>query len=135
MAEEIANIRKVLEEHEERISKLEKIFETKPEVSEKRISIKEFILQKQPKNDIQRALAIGYYLEKLEGFSSFTFRDLAEGFREAREKVPPNVADKIQKNVAKGYMMEASEEKDGLKAYVLTNGGEKFVKSDFKSIV
>jgi len=133
MVEEIAKIRKLLEEHEERISRLEKIFKTKPEVSEKRISIKEFILQKQPNDDIQRALTIGYYLEKLGGFLSFTFRDLEEGFREARERVPPNVADKIQKNIAKGYMMEASEEKDGLKAYVLTNRGEKFVKSDFKS--
>jgi len=135
MSEEIAKIRKRLEEHEERISKLEKLlFQTKTEVSKKQISIKEFILQKQPKDDIQKALAIGYYLENLRGFSSFNFRDVSEGFREAREKVPPNVPDKIQKNIAKGYMMEVSEEKDELKAYVLTNRGEKFVKNNFKNM-
>jgi hypothetical protein len=44
------------------------------------------------------------------------------------------VPDKIQKNIAKGYMMEVSEEKDELKAYVLTNRGEKFVKNDFKNM-
>jgi hypothetical protein len=135
MSEEIAKIVKKLEEHEERILKLEKLlFRTKTEVSEKQISIKEFILQKQPKDDIQKALTIGHYLEHLRGFSCFNFRDISDGFREAREKVPPNVPDKIQKNIAKGYMMEASEEKDGLKAYVLTNRGEKFVNDDFKSM-
>jgi len=57
---------------------------------------------------------------------------LEKGFRDSKEKVPQNVPDKIQKNIAKGHMMEAAEEKDELKAYVLTNSGEKFVEKDFK---
>lgn len=133
MSEEFSKIKRKLEEHEKRISKLEKLLQTKPEVSKKKISIKEFILQKQPKNDVQRALAIGYYLENYQGFSCFNFRDVRHGFRRARERVPTNVADKIQQNIAKGHMMEANEEKDGLKAYVLTNNGARFVESGFTS--
>lgn len=130
--EEVVEIKKKLEEHEERILKLERLFQTKPEIVNKKISIKEFILQKRPKSDVRRALGIGYYLEKFKGFSSFNVKDIEKGFRDAREKVPLNVADKIQKNIAKGHMMEAEKEKDGLKAYILTNSGEKFVDNRFK---
>jgi len=131
--DEFKKIKETLEKHEARISRLEKFFpETKPKMPKKKISIKEFILQKKPKNDIQKALAIGYYLEKYEDSTSFNAKDLEKGFRDAREKVPANVPDKIQKNIAKGHMMEAEKEKDGLKAYVLTSSGEKFVENDFK---
>ena len=99
---------------------------------EKKLSIKEFILQKKPKSDIQKTLAIGYYLEKFRNFSSFNANDLKKGFREAREKIPPNIPDKIQKNIAKGHMMEADAEKDGLKAYMLTESGEKLVENGFE---
>jgi len=131
MSEEVVKIRKKLEEHEERISKLEKLLQTKKEVMKKRLSIKEFILQKKPRNDVQRALAISYYLENYEGFSCFNSKDIGKGFREAREKVPTNVADKIQQSIAKGYMMKADEEKDGKIAYVLTNTGVRFIESGF----
>ena len=129
---EIAKIKKILEEHEERILKLEKLFQTKPEIIKKKVSIKEFILQKGPKSDVQKALAIGYFLEKYEGLAFFNVKDLEKGFRDAREKVPSNVADKILKNIAKGHMMKRGEEKDGFTAYVLTNSGEKFVDNRFK---
>lgn len=132
MSEEVSRIKKKLEEHEERLSRLEKLFQTKPEVIKKKISIKEFILQKRPKSGIQKALAIGYYLEKHQDFSSFNVKDVEQGFRDAREKIPPNVGDKIQKNIAKGHLMEAGEEKDGMKAYFLTNPGERFVENNFK---
>jgi len=133
LEEEIVEIKKKLKDHEERITKLEKFLpETKPERARKKISIKEFILQKNPKGDVQRALAIGYYLEKYEGFSSFNAKDLENGFRDTKEKIPQNVPDKIQMNVRNGHMMKVEEKKDGYKAYVLTNSGEKFVENDFK---
>ena len=42
--EEMIEIKKKLEEHEERISKLESSFWAKPEVVKKEVSVKEFIL-------------------------------------------------------------------------------------------
>jgi len=126
-------VKERLENHEKRISRLERLLtETKPGTAEKKLSIKEFILQKRPKNDVQKALAVGYFLEKHEEFASFNARDLEKGFRDAREKIPQNVADKIQKNIDKGYMMEMGEKKDDIKAYVLTNSGEQFVEENFE---
>lgn len=130
--EEIIEIKKKLEEHEKRITKLESLSQTKPETIEKKLSVKEFILSKKPKNDVQRTLTIGYYLERYENFSSFNVRDLEESFRAAKEKVPSNVGDKVQLNIKKGHMMEAKEKKDNLKALVLTNSGEKYVENNFR---
>jgi len=95
-------------------------------------SVRHFILEKSPTDDVQRTLAIGYYLEKHADYKSFNAKDIEKGFVEAREKVPGNVSDKVLKNVWKGTMMQVQEEKDGLKAYVLTNAGTKAVESGFK---
>lgn len=130
--EEILRIKRKLEELEKRMSELEKAFQTKPEAAKKRISTKEFILSKKPRNDVQRTLAIGYYLEKYEGFSTFNVRDLEKGFGATKEPIPGNINDKVNLNIKKGHMMETDEKKDNLKAWVLTNSGEKYVDGDFK---
>ncbi|HDN83602.1 MAG TPA: hypothetical protein ENG50_04480 [Candidatus Altiarchaeales archaeon] len=130
--QEIKEIKKKLEEHEKRLSRLESLLQTEQHTIKKEVSIREFILSKRPKNDIQKALAIGYYLENYKKFPSFNVKDLEKGFRDAKEKVPKNVGDKIQKNIEKGHMMEAGEKKNGLKAWVLTNSGEKYVENNFK---
>lgn len=130
--EEIAEIKKKLGEHDKRLSKLESLFQAKPEAVEKQISIKEFILSKKPKGDIQKTLAIAYYLERHKGLPSFNVKDLRGGFRNAREKVPENINVCVIKNIENGHMMEAEEKKDKLKAWVLTNTGEEYVGNDFE---
>jgi hypothetical protein len=95
-------------------------------------SIRQFMVEKSPTDDVQRSLVIGYYLEKQSGLASFNAKDIEKGFLDAREKVPGNVADKILKNVWKGHMMQVKDDKDSLKAYVLTNAGTKFVDSGIK---
>ena len=131
--EEIMKIKEILGEHGKRLSKLESLIQTKPETTKKKTSIKEFLLSKKPSSDVEKALAIGYYLEKYENFSSFTAKDLEEGFRDAKEPIPPNIWDKIQLNVKKGHMMEKKEKKANLKSWNLTNSGEKHVENDFES--
>lgn len=130
--EEVIEIRKKLEEHEERISNLENVSQKKPETVKKKISIKEFILSRKPKNDVQKTLAIGYFLENYENISSFNAKDLKSGFKAAREKVPKNIGDKVQLNIKKAHMMEFKEKKDNLKSWILTDSGEKYIESDFK---
>lgn len=130
--EEILRIKRKLEELDQRISKLESLSQTKPRVIKKQVSIKEFIISKKPKDDVQRTLAIGYYLEKHEALSSFNVRDLEKRFRDAKEKIPKNINLCVIANIRKGHMMEAKEKKDNLKAWVLTNSGEKYVEGDFK---
>lgn len=130
--EEILRVEKKLEEHDKRLSKLESLFQARPEVAKKEISVREFILSKKPENDVQRTLTIGYYLEKYEGLLSFNVKDLESGFRDAKEKVPKNINLCVIANISKGHMMEAKERKDNLKAWVLTNSGEKYVEGNFQ---
>ncbi len=127
---EINQIKKDLNSHERRITALEG--SPRLETEKKKVSIKEFILSKKTKNDVQKTLAIGYYFEKYEGMPYFNEKDLRGGFRSAKKTVPKNVGDKIQKNVGKGDLMEAEEKKDNRKAWTLTNFGEKKVENNFK---
>lgn len=125
-------IRKQLEDHEKRISELEALLQSKPEPVMKKLSIREFLISKKPGNDVQKTLTIGYYLEKHEDLSSFNVRDLEDGFRSAREPVPENISDKVNKNIRKGHLMEAEQKKDNKMAWVLTNSGVEYVESGFQ---
>ncbi|MDA4123272.1 MAG: hypothetical protein OK456_08855 [Thaumarchaeota archaeon] len=151
----LAKLEAILKEHEERIKSLEQRLEPRkpaePKVAvqqpaptptpaptpvappaPKVLTVRHFILEKGPTDDVQRALVIGYFLEKHGAYESFNAKDIEKGFVEGREKVPGNTSDKLLKNVWKGNMMQVKEDKDGLKAYVLTNAGTKFVETGFK---
>lgn len=130
-SKEIAIIEKRIQDHEKRISELEKLLQGKPDSVTKKISIKEFVLTKNATDDQRRTLTIGYFLEKYGGNTSFNITDINKGFRDAKIKPPQNINDKVNKNIAKGYMMEAVEEKDNKKAWVLTSTGEKIIESNF----
>ena len=138
----LSRIETMLQEHERRIKALEQKLgaaetvvqqpASVPPPAPKVQSVRQFVMEKSPTDDVQRSLVIGYYLEKQSGLVSFNAKDIEKGFVDAREKVPGNVADKILKNVWKGHMMQVKDDKDGLKAYVLTNTGTKFVESGIK---
>lgn len=98
----------------------------------KKKSIKEFILEKKPSSAIKKTLVIGYYLEHFQNISPFCASDIINGFIRAREKPPINVYDKISKNIAQGFIMEAPDMKDNVKTYYLTSSGESFVENNFK---
>ena len=129
--EELLNkLMKQLDNHEKRLTALEGA--PLSQVGSKKLSIKEFLLDKKPNDDVQRTLAIGYYLEHNESMDSFNARDLADGFRAAKEPPPTNINDKVNMNIHNGHMMEAKEQKDKLKAWVLTATGEKFIEEGLK---
>lgn len=133
----------LLKDHERRIKILEQKLASPKEKDEvpqsapvapvpPKPTVRQLVLEKAPADDVQRCVVIAYHFEKREDYKSFNAKDIEKGFVDAREKVPGNVADKILKNVWKGHMMQVPEEKDGLKAYVLTNAGIKFVESGLK---
>lgn len=99
---------------------------------QKKMSAKEFLLTKNIKSDLQKTLALVYYLEVHEGKSSFNINDLVAVFQAAKETRPGNLSDAIGKNVARGFFMDASEKKDGKKAWTLTATGEKQVEEELK---
>jgi len=122
-----------LRDLETRVKVLEKRFEDEGVQSPargKRQSAKEFLLTKKFKTETQKVLTLAYYLERVEGLASFNVPDLERVFRAAREKLPANMNDAVNKNIARGFMMEAKEKKDSKKAWYLTSTGERFVESD-----
>lgn len=103
-----------------------------PTNSDKKLSVKEFILSKNPSGDVQKTLAVAYYLEKYEELTSFNADDLRHGFQLAKEAIPENINDKININIRKGHMAEAKDKKEKKKAWIVTNSGEKFLNDGLK---
>ena len=97
----------------------------------KKSSAKEFLLTKNPKTDTQRLLALGYFLEYMSGMDSFNINDLESAFRAAKEKPPGNINDVVNKNIARGFLMDVAIRKDSKKAWCLTSTGEQYLLSNF----
>lgn len=133
----IDNITKKLIELEGRIEKIETaIFSASTEIrpeKAKKISAKEFLITKKLKTETQKVLALGYYLEHIGSTESFNTADLEAIFRSARERLPKNINDAVNKNIARGFLMDVTEKKDNKKAWVLTATGEKFVEDNFSN--
>ena len=98
---------------------------------EKKLSLKEFIISRAPSNAVQKTLTIGFYLENHDGISPFNAAELEQGFRAAREPVPPNINDKANMCVKNGYLMEEKNKKDNMKAWIVTRTGEELVRKGF----
>ncbi|MGL5164724.1 MAG: hypothetical protein ACRC9K_02410 [Afipia sp.] len=133
MNSEAVSIR--LDQLEKRIETLEKRLEggdAEAVAKPKRLSAKEFMLTKTLKSEVQKVLALAYFLEHEEGLTSFNVSDLEVVFRAAREKLPKNMNDAVNKNIARGFVMAASEKKDSKKAWQLTSTGERFVETELQ---
>jgi len=124
-----------LNEIEKRLEKLEHTLAGRTPVEvraakPKKMSAKEFLLAKKVGSEVQKVLALAYFLEQMEGLASINVADLETVFRLAREKLPKNMNDVVNKNVARGFMMEAKEKKDSKKAWHLTSSGERHVANE-----
>jgi hypothetical protein len=91
------------------------------------LSAREFLLGNETSSATTKVLALGYFLEQHQSHSSFNVSDLEAAFRAAKEPVPKNMNDLVNKNVAKGMLMEAKEKKDSKKSWHLTATGEKSI--------
>lgn len=123
-------------ELEKRVSQLEKRFASAPApraTSGKKMSAKEFLITKSVKSETQRVLALGYFLERVEGMTSFNVPDLEATFRSAKEKLPKNMNDAVNKNITRGFLMEAEAKKDAKKAWYLTSTGERYVENEMNA--
>lgn len=124
---------RILRDHESRLSALERRFDSGAlpvAVVGKKQSAKEFLLTKSLSSETQKVLALAYFAEREDGLTSFNVSDLEAIFRAAREKLPKNMNDAVNKNVARGFIMEAAEKKDSKKAWQLTSTGERFVEEE-----
>ncbi|KKR76873.1 MAG: hypothetical protein UU21_C0002G0004 [Candidatus Levybacteria bacterium GW2011_GWA2_40_8] len=124
-----------LKKIEERLDRLEKLLLSDPTLAKptKRVSVKEFLLDRKPKSEIEVTLFIGYFLEKIESKSSFGVGDLRAAFRAAKMPPPKNINDTVNKNISKGYFMEADKKEKGQKTWMLTATGEKHAEGEKKN--
>jgi hypothetical protein len=93
----------------------------------KRTSAAEFLKKTTAKNQVDRALVLGYYFERSSGSSSFTSSDLAQLGKDTKQPFA-NPSDIVAKLTGRGLMMSAGD-KEGQRAYALTASGEAFVES------
>lgn len=128
-------ISKKISELEKRIEALEKSLSSNPPKQRliKQVSAKEFLLSKHLSSAVEKTLALAYYLESIEQITPFNINDLADVFQAAKEKAPVNLHDMINKNIGKGYLMEAKEQKDAKKTWILTASGERFIKNELNN--
>jgi hypothetical protein len=130
-----ADLESRLSKLEARVEKLEKMNSTARAAAPgqvKKLSAKEFLMTKNVGSELQKVVALSYFLEHQEGLSAFNVADLEAAFRSAREKPPKNLNDAVNKNIARGFIMEAAEKKDSKKAWNLTSTGERFVEEGMK---
>ncbi len=128
------NIANRVEQLERRVAAIEALMSRTPDTptGAKPMSIREFVISKDPKTSVDTTLLIAYYLEKFAGVSPFNHDDLIRGFAEAKEPLPSNPSDMVYKNIRRGFLTETKEKKNGMKAWIVTNSGERFVENSLK---
>jgi hypothetical protein len=132
--QEIETIKEQIRDLDERLRKIEDLTNqpSLPKNFEKQMSLREFVLSKKPSGNPQIGLCVLYYLEYYENKESFNVADLEAGFRRAKEKVPSNVSDVLQKIAKKGFIDQTKSSAKGKNEWTLTNSGVKEVEDGFK---
>jgi len=80
-----------------------------------------------PKKDTDITAVFAYWLLKVENMASFNVNDLLNCYDLTRKVKPKNPNQTINNNISRQVFAEAKEKKDGLKAWVITDTGEKQV--------
>lgn len=97
----------------------------------KQISPAEFVKKSAAKNQMDRALVLGYYLERVVGSTGFTSSELADYGKQIKQPFA-NASDIVAKLTGRGLMMSAGN-KEGQRAYALTASGETYIESLLES--
>lgn len=88
--------------------------------------ISEFLARLNIKTDTDRVVAILYHQLHNKQNSS-TRAEILDAYATARIRKPTNLSDVIARCIRKGFVIEASEAKDGKKAWQITQTGERYV--------
>jgi len=122
-----------LKEVEQRIARLENRFSQTtgpPEIKEK--AINEFIREIGPTKNVDKVLAVGYFLEINDGLRNFNISDLRKGISRAGESEPTNVSDVCNRLVKTAFFKVSKEKKDDMKTWELTQTGIERVRRGFR---
>lgn len=88
----------------------------------------EFLDQKgDPQKHTELVAVFAYWLFKAEKMESFNVKDIIDCYDRTRRVKPKNANQIINTNVRSHLFAEATEKKDGYKAWILTRTGEDFI--------
>jgi len=88
----------------------------------------EFLDQKgNPQKHTDVVAVYAFWLFRMEGMESFNVKDIVSCYDRTRRTKPSNPNMIINQNIATHLFAEASEKKDGYKAWVITRKGEEYV--------
>jgi hypothetical protein len=90
-------------------------------------SLGDFLETKGAGKQTDDTAVFAYWLLKSESVESFNANDMLNCYERTRKTKPKNINATIDKNVSRHIFDVAREKKDGLKAWVLTQTGEKYV--------
>jgi hypothetical protein len=93
----------------------------------KRLSAAEFLRKTGHKNQTDRGLVLGYYLERMNGQQNFTTSELGDLGTQTKQPFT-NISDTVARLASRGLMMNSGD-KEGQRAYALTASGEEYVES------
>lgn len=125
MSDNTEALRERVEELEERVATIEQRFES-GDIPEETDDLRSFVEEVNPSTHIERAVVIGYYLEKHQGRSNFTVEDIEEGYRTCKVQKPANLSDSLANAERKGWLMRDGET-DRFQLWILTGEGEDYV--------
>lgn len=113
-----------------RVAKLEGSGSSLKRSPRRQVSIREFVLDKHRKTDIDKAICLIYFLEEIrgdfeEGISS---NDLKSAFREAKERVPKNVSLVLNMCAQKCWINETGNS-GRKKLWKITNTGIEYIEN------
>jgi len=84
-------------------------------------------LKGNPSKHTDSMAVFAYWMYKVEKKNSFNVKDIIDCYDKTRKAKPSNPNQIINQDVARHIFSEAPEEKDGLKAWVITRTGEEYV--------
>jgi hypothetical protein len=125
MSKNHRDLQQRVDDLETRVSDLESLAKGE-ELSDDSPAMREFVESAAPETHIERAVAIGRFLELFDGKDSFQTADIVSGYETCRISLPANPSDVLQQAEEQELIMPLSDERQE-KTWQLTAKGEEFV--------
>ncbi len=130
---DLEGIVRLLEQHEDRITSLEKTLSQGVSPKTKVESINEFLKRIEPHDDNELVLAVGYFLETRENMSVYSSSDIRWALKNAKLTIPANISSCLARNITRTVMKVAQHGSGTTPAtYELTNTGIELVEDRYQ---
>lgn len=93
----------------------------------KPMTITEFFARLKPSQDVEKALAAAYFLERYRNAADFTVEELKACILQGKIKPPANISLAVLRNAQKGLMAETGKREGGKKSWIVTQSGSEAV--------